>query len=80
MAKRKFIYRKGGPVEVTPESDKALCDEVHADAASRSLPLEFGTPGGRRSRNASVWPRVSDSMGINPEQIPQELAILRKQA
>lgn len=78
MPRRKFVCRKEGIVEITREEDRALCEEIHLDAAERSQPLECGTPGSRRQRNASTWPRVSDTMAINPEQIPQELAELKR--
>lgn len=74
MPSRKFVYSRAGVKEVTPEESKQLCEELHADAASRADLLK---PINAR-RNCATWPMTSITMAVNPEQVPRVQEILRK--
>ncbi len=78
MPSRKFVYRSGqGVVEITPDGEKAQCDEISADVAERSEPMDWS---GFSSRRAipGIWPRVSTSLGCHPSQVREEQELLAK--
>lgn len=78
MPRRKFIYDRAteGVVEVTSPEVKPLCDEITADLAERSEPLEYSLGRGKGRNAGAKWPIVSDSMSIDPEQIAEAQAVL----
>lgn len=66
MPRRKFVYGNSGLLEVTPDADRAICDAIHKDAASRTAPLEFGLPRSRSEwHNATCWPIHSETMACS---------------
>lgn len=80
MPARKFIFdsSKGEVVEVTPEANRAVCDAISKDTAKRKRPLVFGLPRTSKSKRASTWPRVSDFLACDVEDVAAEQAELRK--
>lgn len=78
MPRRKFAVRNGSVVEITNEEEKAKCDEISADVASRSEPLDFGSGISTRRASPGTWPRLSDSLGCNPRHIKDDQEYLAK--
>lgn len=68
MPTRKFKYdhKRGIMIEETPESEKAVCDEIHKSVKKYAEPLDFGRS--KKRGNVSLWPRYSDFIGVNPDE------------
>ena len=77
MPSRKFVYKRDGVVEITGEAEKAQCDEISADVASRSEPMDFSGSGYTRAA-PGTWPRVSESHAVHPSQIQEAQEYLAK--
>ena len=78
MPRRIFVYGSGGAVEVTSPESIALCDEISADAQSRTEPLEFGLPTNRSEwKSVTRWPLHAESVACcDAEDVSREQKLL----
>jgi hypothetical protein len=70
MPKRIFKTVGGKLVEVTPDGDRATCDQIEKAVKPFHEPLEFQLPkNDKRRRKVALWPRELDACGVNPDQV-----------
>ena len=70
---RKYKYGKDGSViDITPESERKLADELERDAKRIRKGMKP-----RGVQRGAKYPIHSEAMGIEPEDIPQAVEILK---
>jgi hypothetical protein len=77
--KRKFIHDGTKVVEVTPETEQAICAEISADAERFREELQGQLPNGKGLRRSiPKWPIYSNAAGVHPDQIEEAKALARQ--
>ena len=68
MAKRKFKTINGEFVEVTPDGERAVCDQISQSVEKYKEPLEFGLP---LQKTIAQWPMTSVFASVNIDKVPE---------